>query len=491
MPPLPAERSVSSTTDELKALFARHRLKVGDDQIRHLCRIVNGRGPMTTWTKERDISCHTIVVVDEPPSPPQADALRRALAPDATVIIPFSENPAFDYLKSKLRCHGVIGASAPDTPHQIWWGGRSIAKPVNCLGAIRQSHVVTCVRPNTPQDANAALFAKGLDIVNISYNIERDEAFVHCDDKPEIRSRLLLTAWDQCDKPLIWLDPVSTTDLTSISLNIDGADFAVVPTTSGLSTSLLYFGRSQTAHDLLKSWNGLCLGFPSLPAGYLLDAAWAMVSSQRPLVTQWLPPQHGMTRAQHGDSQPAPAIEHYMLTVPSQKQARKASRTGAPEPHCVMSSRFDGRGPLMLITTAEASAHDVAHTVESAITAFADRDGGFSSLGLMVCQNETEASDAIRMTNEGWILYVLPGLILDRDVFSKVSAHAQTDKPMFIFPESYEQRRTSTGVSLQATRAKAIFGRAATFKNPARIAMPHEPSSLKLVTERAFCADPA
>jgi len=464
LPPSPAEPSAPATRDELKALFTRRGLKVSDAQLCHLTRVVSSRGPIATWTRERDISRLTTVIVDEPPSPPRADALRRALAPDATVIIPFSENPAFDYLKSKLRCHGVIGASAPDTPHQVWWGGRSIAKPINCLGAIRRSHVVTCVRPNTPQDASAALFAKGLDIVSISYSIERDEAFVHCDDKPEIRSQLLLRAWDQCDKPLIWLDPVSTADLASISLNIDGADFAAVSTTSGLSTSLIYFGRSQAAHDLLKSWNCLCHEFASLPASYLLDAAWALISSQRPLVTQWLPPHHGLTHVQHGTGKHAPAVEHYMLTVPSQTQARRASRTGAPEPHYVMSSRFDGRGPLMLITTAEASAHDVAHTVESAVAAFADRDGGFSSLGIMICQNECEASDAIRLTNEGWILYALPGLILDRDAFSKVSAHAQTDKPVFIFPESYEQRKTPTGISLQATRAKGIFGRAQTFK---------------------------
>lgn len=457
--------------------------------MRHLCRIVSGRGPVTTWTKERDISPCAAVVIDEPPSPPHADAFRRALAPDATVIIPFGENPAFDYLKSKLRCHGVIGASAPDAPHQIWWGGKTIAKPVNCLSAIRQSHLVTCVRPNTPQDANAALFAKGLDIVDISYSIERDEAFVHCDDKPDIRSRLLLAAWDCCEKPLIWLDPVSTIDLTGISLNIDGADFAVVSSTAGFSTSLLYFGRSQAAHDLLKSWHSLCLEFPKLPANYLLDAAWAMISSQRPLVTQWLPPQNAAARIQYSDCQPAPALEHYMLTTPSQKQARRASRTGAPEPYYVVKSHFDGRGPLMLITTSEASARDVAYTVESAIAAFAEWDGGFSSLGIMICQNEREASDTIRMNSEDWILYVLPGHLLDREVFRNISAHAQADRPVFIFPESYEQRQTSTGVSLQATRAKAIFGRAPTFRTAAIQTAAHPSSSLKLVPEKATCSD--
>lgn len=469
----------------------RHRLKVGDAQMQRLCRIVSGRGAITAWVKERDISGHAAVVVDEPPSPPQVDMLRRALAPNATVIIPFGENPAFDHLKSKLRCHGVIGASAPDAPHQIWWGGKTIAKPTDCLGAIRRSHIVTCVRPNTRQDANAVLFAKGLDIIDISYSIERDEAFVHCDDRPDIRSRLLLAAWESCHKPLIWLDPVSTTDLTNISLNIDGADFAVVPSTAGFSTSLLYFGRSQAAHDLLKSWNALCHEFSNLPAHYLLDAAWALVSSQRPLVTQWLPPQTASARVQYSDGQPPPAIEHYMLTTASQKQARRASRTGTPEPHCVTKSRFDGRGPLMLITTSEASAHDVANTVESAIAAFSKHDGGFSSLGVMICQNEREASDAIRLTNDGWVLYVLPGLVLDHDVLRKISAYAHAPRPVFIFPESYERRQTSTGVAIQATRAKAIFGLAGAFRSSSHMTVPHEPSPLKLVMERAACSDPA
>jgi hypothetical protein len=52
---------------------------------------------------------------------------------------------------------------------------------------------------------------------------------------------------------------------------------------------LFYFGRSVAAHDLLKSWNNLAREFSTLPSGYLLDAAWALASSQRHLVSVWIP----------------------------------------------------------------------------------------------------------------------------------------------------------------------------------------------------------
>ncbi len=472
----------------LKELFARRGLKTADSQLDKLCHVIDACDTVEAWSKDKELSAAPVIVVDEPPTPPHVHTLRRALAPDAKVIIPFSEDPAFDYLKSQLRCHGVVGASAPVSPHQIWWGGKTTAKPANCLAAIQRSHVVTCVKPNTHQDTNAVLFAKGLDIVGITYTIERDDAFAHCDDRPDIRSRLLLDAWRACDKPLIWLDPVSNTDLTSIALNIDGADFAAMPSSAGLSTSLLYFGRSPATFDLLKNWNNLCCEFPSLPASYLLDAAWALISSQRPLVTQWLPSQNAI-RIDHS-YQSEPVLDHYTLTNPSQKQARRAYRTGAPEPHCVMKSPFGGRGSLTLITLSQASGvHDVAQTVHSAVEAFDKDNGGFSNLGIVICQNDKEAADVIGLTTEGWVLYALPGVALDKNVFNKVSEHIETDRAVFIMPETVEPRLTSTGVALQATRAKAIFGRSYAFKAGKNQPAPTPTSSLKLVPEARPIAD--
>ena len=40
-------------------------------------------------------------------------------------MIPFGENPAFDFLKSKLTEFGTVGACGADGPHELWWGGVS------------------------------------------------------------------------------------------------------------------------------------------------------------------------------------------------------------------------------------------------------------------------------------------------------------------------------------------------------------------------------
>lgn len=469
-------------SDRLKALLVARGHQIADTQLQRLCECADLGDTMAIWDKDHDVSQSSIVVVDEPPNPTQVHALRRALSPQATVIIPYSENPAFDYLKSRLRCRGVIGAQAPDAPHLIWWGGRASKATKSCLNNLLNAHIVTCVRPNTPQDTTAALFAKALDVFGITYTIERDEAFISCDESTPIRSRLLLTAWETSTKPLIWLDPHSATDLTSLDIDVAGVDFAAVQTSSGLSTAFLYFGRTPAAFDLLKNWQSLCIEYPRLPADYMLDAAWAMVSSQRVLVTKWLLPQRPPSDDIRAPDTWAHALEQHMLTTPSQRRARKAGRTGSPEPHCILNSRFEGRGPLLLITHAQGPAAQTANLVRNAAAAFAAGDGGFSCLGILVCHDAQEAAEAVRLTNDGWILYALPGLALDADTFQRLSAISNADRPQFIMSEPTSQRRTSTGISIEATGAKAIFGRAGTFGSGEDGALGPHSKPLRLVS---------
>lgn len=469
-------------TDTLKALLAERGYHIGDTQLQRLCECADIDDTVTVWDKDCDVSQSSVVVVDEAPNPPQVHALRRALSPHATVIIPYGENPAFDYLKSRLRCRGVIGTQAPEAPHLIWWGGRSSKTQKSCLGDLLNAHVVSCVRPNTPQDTTAALFAKALDVFGISYTIERNEAFVSCDESAPLRSRLLLTAWETTTKPLIWLDPHSTADLTSLDINVERADFAAIQSSTGLSTGFLYFGRTSAAYELLESWRNLCVEYSRLSAEYLLDAAWAMVSSQRTLVTKWLSPQRsGADEACAPNAWPH-AFEQHMLTTPAQRRARKAGRTGSPEPHCIVNSPFPGRGPLLLVTHAQGSAAQTASLVRSAATAFAAKDGGFSCLGILVCHDKDEAADAIRLTNDGWILYALPGLVLEPETFQRLSAYSDAERPQFLMAETSGQRRTSTGVSIEAKNAKALFGPANAFKNGEDSALGLHSKPLRLVS---------
>lgn len=43
---------------------------------------------------------HGVIVLAEPPSGPAAEMLYRSLRTDCMVVVPFGENPAFDFLKS-------------------------------------------------------------------------------------------------------------------------------------------------------------------------------------------------------------------------------------------------------------------------------------------------------------------------------------------------------------------------------------------------------
>ena len=61
---------------------------------------------------------HGVIILVEPPSGPAAELLYRSLRADCAVVIPFGENPAFDFLKSKLTDFGTIGPSF-DGPHEM------------------------------------------------------------------------------------------------------------------------------------------------------------------------------------------------------------------------------------------------------------------------------------------------------------------------------------------------------------------------------------
>jgi hypothetical protein len=432
------------------------------------------------------ISRAKTIIVDNAPRLLQVEEICRALLPDTTVVIPMSEDPAFDFLKSKLYCHGVIGASAPHSPHQIWWGGMMAAKPVRGRRDLLQSHLVSCIRRDTPEERSAALFAKALDALNISYCIER--ADVSLDDTPELRSRLLLNAWASTEKPLIWLDPNCTGEPMSISVDLKGVDFAAMLTPSAtFSMNFLYFGRSQAAFEFLKCWNDLCRQFPSLPASHLLDATWALICAQRTLRTAWIPPLGSRELLRRANCYATPINDSSQpqtpLSYPSQRQARRAGRTGAPEPHCVLKGMAGGRGALSLIVLAEsAAAHQTAETVNSAVDAFCNDDGGFSVFGIVICKTEREAVEAAQKINDGAYLYVLAGLTLERDVFRVLSQQPDSPHPVLTAIKHCRQKHASNGTSIGLVKSLALFCNGAILKFPRHSHRAFQPA-LRLISQ--------
>jgi hypothetical protein len=453
-------------TTDLKTLIDRRGLKIGADQRARLERVI-GRGGETAmaWADGGNLASATVVLLDEVPRAPQVDAFCNALSPETTVVIPYGENPQFDFVKSRLRCHGTVGAAPPDSPHQIWWGGRRHARPDHGIAAIRAAHIVSCVRRTTPEETSALHLSKCLGALGVSHTFNLNETYAYCDDASATRSQALLEAWETTDKPLIWLDPMSETDLSTLALSLAHADFAALPPVdNGIPTSLLHFGRSNAAHELLKQWHALCCEFSTLPASYMLDAAWAMIAAQRPLVTRWLSPADCKAVIDGvGAYPPAPSLydlQNMVYRRPSQRQARRASRPGGPEPQCIVKSRFAGHGHLTVIAVTDtATARETAALVEDVTAAFAQRDGGFSSLGVTVCPNAEDAADAIACMTQGWLLYIRPGVAVADDIFITLSRHIHAPSLTYIASHPQAVTETTTGTTVTVSAARAVFGR--------------------------------
>ena len=449
--------------DKLENVFARRQLRVGAGQRDLLARILGDIERVTVWDDDEHTRHGGAVIVDEPPRMLQVDAFCRSLPPTTIVVIPQSENPAFDFLKSKLCRHGLIGANAPDSPHQIWWGGPKPVKPANTCQSILKSHLVSCVRRDSPEEETAIMFEKSLTALNFSHSIKRLEFYVAFEHEPGVRSQSLLEAWDKTEKPLIWLDPHSTGKPPAVAIDLSNVDFAATLTPNGtFSTSFLYFGRSPVALELLKAWNNLCQQFQTLPSGHLLDAAWSLVTSQRTLVTLWLDPSGGLTANRSGEIAPdrtsTDNASPQTFDNQAQREARRAGRSAAPEPQCILNSRFGGRGPLTLIILSQfATARETADTMHSAVDAFSRFDGGFASLGIVICRNETEIEETIQKIGDGFYLCARSGVFLENDIFGSLYEQTQDHGLGYAMHQNCGHRQTRTGNNIAVTRSQVMF----------------------------------
>jgi hypothetical protein len=59
------------------------------------------------------------VVVLNAATAPRVETLIGSLHENSIVVIPFGENPTFDFLKSKLHGYGSIGSQGAAAPHHI------------------------------------------------------------------------------------------------------------------------------------------------------------------------------------------------------------------------------------------------------------------------------------------------------------------------------------------------------------------------------------
>ncbi|WP_426443194.1 hypothetical protein [Bradyrhizobium genosp. P] len=377
-----------------------------------------------------------VVIVVEPPSGPAAETLYRSLRADCAVIIPFGENPAFDFLKSKLTDFGTIGPSL-DGPHEMWWGGvnwRAIA-PENGSRTDAPLRVVSCY-PRAFGDDHAAQLRETLTDFHISCDIAPIDTVADGCMCASEKAAFILRMWQQHREPLLFIEADATlSEPPLLPSNLD-CDVALHKWNRWeMSARTLYLGRSAAAEALLRNWHHIAAAYPPVWDGYLLDQAWSLTSSQLPLDTVWLP------RSYHAPTEDLGTPRHTTIVhnLPADnadlgpdaefgiamRGARRASRSGGRDSMIVVTSQAAATDAITVIMRdiATSDAREVAASIEAVTGAFAADCGGFGRLELSLCPwlDDIRAAKSAAKSANNRVIEIAPWQTLPADLFRAVA----------------------------------------------------------------------
>jgi hypothetical protein len=417
--------------DALDLLLQSNSITLGDQQRRRLQWLSRRCGAPMLWDKQSTLAGQTgLVIVLEPPSGPSAELFYRALHPGCVVVIPFGENPAFDFLKSKLVDFGTIGASGADGPHELWWGGLSWSRLSRNMET-QPPRIVSCY-PRDLGEGHAEQLEASLTALGLDFAIEPIDTVAPGKLLGFEKSNFILKMWQQDSRPLLWVDADAIL-IDQPSLPPGAAcDFAVHKWNRWeMAGRTLYFGRSHAAETMLRTWHCLASSYATIWEGYVLDQAWSLVSSQMALDTVWLPRSYHATSA---DCEPRnrPVIVHALAATACDlgpdpgfpkalRAARRASRTGAPESLITVKSGATSLGAITVILRdiQATGARALAASVEAVTRAFVDDPGGFSHLELSLCpwQEDVKAAISAATFASNRILEIAPSQQLPGNMF--------------------------------------------------------------------------
>jgi hypothetical protein len=382
-----------------------------------------------------------VIILREPPSGAAAELLYRSLTPGCAIVIPRSENPGFDFLKSKLTEFGTVAPCGADGPHEMWWGGIGWSKFLTAADATTlRPRIVSCYPRGG--DATAAFALRhSLERFDLASHIEPiDTEFgdrLLCFEKAEFMLRM----WNKYREPLLFVETGAVLREAPLLPSFLGCDVALHKWNRWeMSARTLYFGRTGRAEQLLRTWQQLAASYPAIWEGYLLDQAWSLTSSQMPLDTVWLPRSYHALKGDLGAMRAT--ILHDQQTTTLElgpdpafagiaRAARRAGRTGARDAFMVMTSKAEtGNGIAVILRDVSASdAGAMAATVEAVTGAYAADCGGYGRLELSLCAWQDDvgaARDAAAMARYR-ILEIAPGQRIANDFFA---AHATDDAVM-------------------------------------------------------------
>lgn len=423
---------MNDASQELPGQGELEALCLGEVQRGRLRQLLKRHSRIVVWDgkskiREPDVA----VIVMTAATPPLIDTLVRSLHENSIIIVPFGENPVFDFLKAKLYGYGSIGAQGAAAPHHVWWGGvKPLGVPTGLHPRGDTLYVSSFLRSFPFEDRPVAL-ARALTQLGLQSVIEGVDA-----TSPASRGfkiEFIIRQWEETRKPLLWIEPHATVSRHPVLPQALGCDFAAYKWRSGqIQPGLLFFNQTEPARVLMDIWRRLSRDYPQAPESFLLDQAWTLIASQRQLETAWLPDDYW--RSANGGPPNRSAVVQYdhrtiaqgagQSTASRVQRVRRFGRHQAPEAHLVMTGASPIGSPITVLIR-DSLAFDprhVAGAVEAAAAAFATESGAFSKLEIVLCAWEEDVEAVMQIADGGWVLLTDPSERLQGDAFSKLPA---------------------------------------------------------------------
>jgi hypothetical protein len=420
----------------LDDLLQSARIRLGRAQRDRLDWLVGQYGRATLRGTCDGLRDGGVVILSEPPSGAAAELFYSSLHPGCAVVIPCSENPGSDFVKSKLTEFGTVGPCGAEGPHEMWWGGIGWSKFASAAETSKlKPRVVSCA-PRNGNDRAVNALRRSVEELQFDGHIEliptEFDDRVLCFEKAEF----LLRMWARYREPLLFLEAGAELREPPLLPTFLGCDVALHRWNRWeMSARTLYLGRSPKTEQLLRTWQQLAAACPAVWEGYLLDQAWSLTSSQVALDAVWLPrPYHAL----RGDLAASSAtIVHDLQTTTLDlgpdpgfaqlvRAARRAGRTGARDAFMVMTSEAESENAVAVILrdVATSDAASVAATIEAVTGAFAADPGGYGRFELSLCawrEDVRTARDAAQLARHR-VLEVAPGESIGRGFFANLHA---------------------------------------------------------------------
>lgn len=429
----------------LKDLLQSHGAKVGAAQLNRIDWLVRAYGSPVLWeaggrSRTAGAQDGRVVIVIDPPSGAGSELLYGSLDSNAAVVIPFGENPAFDFLKSKLTEFGMVGTCGVDGPHELWWGGRAWQMPAEPAGNALP-HVVSCY-PQAYGNMHAYHLKRSLERLGLSFEVVALDT-IHSDrmlayEKADFVARM----WDRHQAPLLFVDADVMLQAQPVLPLQAACDFAVHKWNGWeMSTRALYFARSKAAEALLRTWQQLATSYSAAWDAYLLDQAWSLTASQMPLDTVWLPRSYHAVAGEAG-AKHATIVHNLKATTADLgpdpdfadmvRPARRAGRTGARDALIVLNSQASSdKAVTVILRDFEGSgARVTAASIEAVTRAFEADCGDFARLELSLCPwlDDVRVAKEAAFLADNRVIEIAPSQELPSDLFRSLAGSETTVK---------------------------------------------------------------